>query len=128
MNRKSGFKNGTGDEGVEAPVYYYGPYTPGAQPATATPVKTPTASTTQTQATPKNGWITPENKQNLFNTGLNLASQFVQTKIGGGQGTPASNTPEPDSKSGSGSNTILWVAGGLVLVTAVGLIIYKISK
>lgn len=125
MNRTPGFKSADGTVGVEAPVYYYGPYMPNAQPATAQPVKTPT-QTPAPGTKDKNGWLSTEQKGQLFSSGLNLATQFIQTKIGGGQGVVEPPAPSKDEKTGS--NTLLWVAGSLVVVTAVGLLIYKFSK
>lgn len=125
MKRKLGFRNVEGP-GVEAPAYYYGPYLPGAQPANAAPVSTvpqPTAATPAEKA--KNGWLTNENKQALFSTGLGLASQFFQTKMGGGAGANQT-APEPEAEK-KGMSPILLIGGGLALATVVGIIIYKIS-
>ena len=125
MKRKSGFSNFPGT-GVEDPTYYYGPFMPGAQPANAVPVSTapqPVPATPADKA--KNGWLTNENKQALFSTGLGLASQFFQTKMGGGQNTQV--TPEPEQEK-TGTSSLLVIGGSLLALTVIGVIIYKIAK
>ena len=126
MKRKTGFSNFPGT-GVEEPTYYYGPFMPGAQPANAAPISTapqPAPATPAEKA--KNGWLSNENKQALFSTGLGLASQFFQTKMGGGQNTNQT-APEPETEK-TGMSPILLIGGGLVAVTVLGLIIYKIAR
>ena len=128
MKRKSGFRNVEGPEGpgVEAPVYYYGPYMPNAQPAGTAQISTapqPTAATPAQKA--QNGWLSNENKQALFSTGLGLASQFFQTKMGGGANANQT-APEPQAEK-TGPSPILLIGGGLALVTVIGIVIYKMS-
>ncbi len=108
--RTIGFNRADGDNG------YYGPFMPGAAPQEVQQNK----NTAETKA--KNGWLTDEMKNNLFSTGLNLASSLAQNKLNGGNQTApgyngAGDAGAVDTDSGGiGLWGILGIVGGIAAI------------
>ncbi len=118
MNKvRNGFKNADGS--------YYGPYMPGQEPAGAQPVNIP-ANTPEKKAA--NGWFTPEMKNQLFGTILNLGSSAVNNKINGGNTASPDSTGMGDKAADDGPSVLKIALIGVASIAAIGGLVWAIKK